>query len=445
MKMIGRTLVICKHVFAAFISFMLRMLCNLFSRREKWQTIVGRTTMELFISLGPAYVKLGQILSTRRDLVNPHIIEQLEQLQDRVPAAPFSFVSEVFQKEFGLRLDDVFSEIDPRPIGSASISSVYRGRLRNGKMVAVKIRRPRIVGEIKLDMKLLRLGAECAVSVPPLRHLPVLATLDEFRRCVERQLDFRMEAEANKRFRVAFRNEPHILIPELVEQFCSQSILTMDFIDEIAAPSVPAYECQRKALLLSLRALYYMIFVEGFIHCDMHQGNLHLLPGGRAALIDFGFISELKDFDRQVFAEFFYAVSSNKGERCAQLIIETASYLPPGLCYERFEHEISGLIDDVTRTTAGKFHVADFVLGIFDIQRRHKIVGTTASFMAIISLLVFEGLTKHLYPDLDFQREALPFILPIILSPPRRRGDAGSDNAEQNASEGVRVLGVVQL
>lgn len=445
MKTFGRAFEICRCLFLACIRLAIQLTGNFFSRKRRgWQSIVGSGLVDLFTALGPTYLKLGQILSTRRDLVSPLIIHELERLQDRLPPVPFDIVPKLFQEELGIKMEDAFSKMNERPIASASISSVFRGRLRDGRAVAVKVRRPGVERQIQLDMRLLRLVTGWLALLPPLRHVPMRTVLGEFGDCLERQLDFRKEAEANRRLRHAFASEPRILIPRLVDCLCSSSILTMDFMHEITVRSSPLRKVsQRKSLLVALRALYYMIFVEGFIHCDLHQGNLHLLRGGRIAMIDFGFVSEFKDFDRQVFAEFFYSVSENHGARCAELIVETASYVPPQLCYAEFEREICAQIDDISRTTAGKFHVADFVVRIFDTQRRHRIVGTTASFMAIVSLLVLEGVTRHIYPDLDFQREALTFILPIILSPPRR--NKATNSGSGTLSEGLRVLGVVRV
>jgi ubiquinone biosynthesis protein len=159
-----------------------------------------------------------------------------------------------------------------------------------------------------------------------------------------------------------------------------------------------------------------MIFIEGFVHCDMHHGNLHLLPSGLAALIDFGFVAELKNNDRVKFAQFFYAMATNDGVRCADITFETAFYSPPDLDYEKFEADIVQLVNSVSAKKANEFLVAKFVIGLFDIMRHYRICGTTSFTMAIISLLVFEGIAKEVYADLDFQYEARPYVLQASVS-----------------------------
>jgi len=330
----------------------------------------------------------------------------------------------LFREEFGVELEDVFYEFEASAIASASIADVYRARLHDGRVVAVKVRRPGIRNRIETDLHLLGLVVSLLSRLPPLRLIPLRPAFDEFRACLERQVDFRLEAAANRRLRSALVWEPEVVVPALVDELCSSSILTMDFVDAFLSPSELGKDTSRKALRAALRALYRIIFVEGFVHCDMHQGNLHFLTDGRAVLIDFGFMAELERADRLKFAEFFYAMAINDGIRCAEITVETAVSTPPDLAYDRFEAEVVALVDSVSGAKARDFQVAAFVVRLFEIQRRFRIVGTTAFTMAIVSLLVFEGIAKDVDADLDFQREAHPFILRASIRPyPRESFD----------------------
>jgi ubiquinone biosynthesis protein len=372
------------------------------------QRVVGRTLAETFEALGPTYIKLGQILSTRRDLLSEPATQELARLQDRLPPIPFRVVPATFRQELGAKVEEVFATLESTPIASASIASVYRGRLRDGRLVAVKVLRPGVRARVRADLHVLRLLSGLFGRLPPLRRLPVRLAVEEFSVCLERQLDFRLEAEANRRVRAMLAWEPHVSAPALVEELCSPSLLTMEFIEGLRDSRV---EGGVAALQAALRALYRMIFVEGFIHCDLHRGNLHFLPGGRAVLIDFGFMAELTRVERLKFAEFFFATATGDGARCARIIREMAIFSPPELDYDAFAAEIASLVGRVSGAKAGSFQVAGFVLQLFNAQRRHGIVGTTGFIMAIVSLLVFEGLAKEVYPELDFQRQAIPYIL----------------------------------
>ena len=165
----------------------------------------------------------------------------------------------------------------------------------------------------------------------------------------------------------------------------------------------------REAARAGLRALYRMIFVEGLIHCDLHGGNIRLLPDGRVAIVDFGLVAEMERADRLEFARFFYLVAIGDGRSCASVIIDTAMAVPVRLDRARFEAEIVSLLKTLGRT-AGNFSVSSFVIRLFDIQRRHGIIGAPQFMSAILSLFVFEGIVRHWLPDLNFQQEAQRYI-----------------------------------
>lgn len=202
--------------------------------------------------------------------------------------------------------------------------------------------------------------------------------MEELCACLERQLDFRREAAANRRLRRAMACERGVVVPGLVEELCSQSTLTMELIAGTPDPGCLPAEQARTAVRAAVRSVYRMIFVEGFVHCDLHHGNLRFLPDGRVALLEFGFMAELEDSGRLAFAKFFYAMAINDGPLCALLTVE--------------------------------FRVADFVGRLFDLQRRHGIRATSEFATIILSLLVLEGIVNEVHPDLDFQSEAQPYI-----------------------------------
>jgi ubiquinone biosynthesis protein len=377
-------------------------------RREPAARSLARTLERL----GPTYVKLGQLLATRRDLLSAETVTHLERLQDRLEPAPFA-LPRLFREELGVELGDAFASLDPEPVASASIACVYRGVLRDGTEVAVKARRPDVARRIELDLRLIRAGARIAARLPGLRGLPVLEALDEFGASLRRQVDMGLEAAANRRLRAALAQEPDVLLPALVERYCSESLLTMELLPVDGGRRDPS---RRPALLAALRALYRMIFLEGFVHSDLHGANLFLLPDGRAAMVDFGFTAELTTEVRLRFAEFFLAMAMNDGARCTRITLDTAARVPAELDRRRLEAEVSALVAQAAGAAVDDFRVADFVLGLFEIQRRHRIVGTSAFTMAIVSLLVFEGMAKEVAGDLDFGREAVPFVLRALSS-----------------------------
>ncbi|HEU0300131.1 MAG TPA: AarF/UbiB family protein [Longimicrobium sp.] len=414
----GRAAVVGWHVAAAGVRLCARLaLAGVGARRKTRDELSGRTLAELFAALGPAYVKLGQLLGTRPDLLAPEAIRQLSVLQDRLPPGPFGVVAELFRRELGVEVGEAFAELDPEPLASASVATVYRGRLRDGRAVAVKVRRPDVARRIGTDLGLLRWAARRLGRLPALRAVPVVAAMEEVCAVLERQLDFGREAAASRRLRAALACEPGVVVPGLVDELCGPSLLTMERVEGFGPHRGASGEDARAALAAAVRALYRMIFVEGCIHCDLHHGNLGFLPGGRAAIVDFGFVAEIDGQARKNFARFFYAMATNDGATCARITRNTALLVPPDLDYAAFRAEVVELVDGVARTPAGEFRVAGFVGRLFEVQRRHGLRGTDAFVMPILALLVLEGIVNEVDPGFDFQAEALPYVLHAAVRP----------------------------
>jgi ubiquinone biosynthesis protein len=379
------------------------------------QELLGLSLVELCESLGATYIKIGQLLSTRSDIIPPTVLAQLERLQDRV--APFDSrrVPGILAAQLGHPPAQVFASIEPQPISSASVASVYRATLHSDQTVAVKIRRPEIVGMVHSDLRLMRWGARLLVRLPPLRAVPMVEVIEELGQSIEQQLDFRREAENNRRFRAYFAHDPHIRIPALVEEYCTDAILVMEYmpnllrINQLHQQGIDYHT----SVVTGLKALYQMIFLDGFIHCDLHPGNMYFQAGGDVTLLDMGFVKEFSAKERLLFAKFFFGIVLNKGKECAQIIHETALSVSAAFDYQVFERAVGALIARSTGARAAEFQVASFAMQLFDIQRRCGLRASPNFVMAILALLVFEGIVKSYDADLDFQGEALPFLLRV--------------------------------
>ncbi|HEU5380347.1 MAG TPA: AarF/UbiB family protein [Ktedonobacteraceae bacterium] len=404
---------LCTHA----VRFAARLLVNrLRKSRRSWQTLLGQSLAELCTSLGATFIKFGQILSTRRDLIPQEIVMPLTRLQDCVNPFPFRLVPSIIQAQLGQPLSAIFAEFAEQPLASASIACVYRARLHDGERVAVKIRRPDIVRKVHNDLRLMRLMARGLARIPAMRLVPVVEMVDELGMCIEQQLDLRIEAHNTRHFREQFTHNHHIQIPALVEEYCSEAVLVMEFIDDlIGIEKLDWEESEYQASLITgLQALYHMIFLDGFIHCDLHPGNLYLRKGGRVVILDTGFIATLDRDERYQFGKFFLGIATNAGRNCARILYETATYKPSLFDQDGFERAVIDLIDRSAGAKAAVFQVAPFAYQIFDIQRRFGLRGSTKFTMTILSLLVFEGIAKQLYPLLDFQAEARPFLLRAV-------------------------------
>ena len=391
-----------------------RLLWSKVSRKPRpWQALLGLSIAELCDTLGATFIKIGQILSTRCDLFPSELIEPLIMLQDRIKPFAFRHVSSIILVQYGSSLKEVFAEFEEQPISSASIASVYRARLHDGSLVAVKIRRPDIKRKVRNDMRLMIFLARGLARLPQMRLVPVVEMVNELGVAIEQQVDLRIEARNNRRFRAQLAQETQVQVPALVDRYCTEAILVMEFIDHLVRIDELDWTTAeyQESLITGLRALYTMIFLDGFIHCDMHPGNFFLRRGGQVVILDTGFIAKLSDQDRRHFARFFLGIATNAGRDCARILYETASSKSDTFDREGFDLAIVDLISRFAGSKAAEFQVATFAFHIFDIQRRFGLRGSTNFTMAILSLLIFEGIAKQLYPQLDFQSEALPFIL----------------------------------
>jgi ubiquinone biosynthesis protein len=411
---------------AACTAFVRMAAAAVRGQRSRRAAIVGRTLADLLTRLGPTYVKLGQLLGGRRDLLGDEMVEALVSLRDDLPPLNPVVARRIVTREIGAPIEMVFSEFANEPSASGSIASVYRARLRDGRPVAVKVLRPDAATRIRRDLELLRRGARWLERLPRLRALPLTAAIDELGACLLRQTDFVQEAAANRHLRAGLAEMSDVLLPSLVDERCTHHILVMDFVEAFAAPAVRRGE-DVVAVRAALRALYWMIFVDGVVHCDMHEGNVRCLPGGHVALVDFGFVARLAPDTRLAFAEFFFAMAAGDGPWCADIALRLAETYPNDLDERVFTAEIATIVTAATGRSIAEFNVARFVGDLFATQRRHGVRSTPAFVMAIVSLLVLEGLAKAIDSRVDFQREAMPFIARAgIWTSGSRSGDVAS-------------------
>ncbi len=375
--------------------------------------LLGRSLAALCEALGPTFIKLGQVLSARPDLVSPLVAAPLARLQAGVAPFAAARIPGLLRDAFGRPLEEIFDEFDLAPVASASIAQVHRARLKDGRAVAVKIRRPGLERRVDSDLALLRGAAQVCSRLPGLAAVPLAELVDELGEPVRQQLDLAREAENARRFRRNFAGVDYVRFPAPVDELCTGSVLVMEFLhrlEKVSAHSLSESE-RRRAAATGLRALYKMIFTDGFVHADMHPGNVFLRPRGELVLLDLGLVAQLSAADHRAFVDFFFGLVTNNGRECARIIYETATHRAPRCDRAAFDSAMVELIDRYSALRAGEFEVTRFVYQLMATQRRFGLRGSTRFIMAILSLVVFEGICKQLDPDCDFQSEALGFLV----------------------------------
>jgi len=375
--------------------------------------LVGRELRDLLIDLGPAFVKVGQILSMRADLVPVEVTVALTTLQNQTRPFDSRKVPKLIEEAFSRSVDQLFEYFDMHPIASASIAQVHRARLWDGREVAVKIRRPGIVRQVHNDLRLLGVIAKLMSAIPATHLLPLTDFVKEIGKPILGQLDFKREADNIRKFRANFQLVEYITMPVLIEELCTSSILTTEFLDglkKVTSVNSGVYE-REIAALAGLRALYKMIFLDGFVHADMHAGNVFLRSFGEFVILDMGLVTELSNSQLRAFVEFFFGLVNNQGKVCARILHESATHCAVESNRDGFENAVVDLVSKHSRLSSKEFEITRFVFGLIEIHRRFGVRASMNFMTIVLSMVVFDGICKLLYPALDFQREARPFLI----------------------------------
>ena len=362
--------------------------------------------------LGGAFVKMGQLLSTRADLLPPEIIERLTHLRNRVPPFAARLSDEAQRTLLPQTLRAALATLDPEPIAAAGVAQVHRGRLHDGRAVAIKLRRPSVALEIACDLRIVDGLAAAAGRIPGLRMLPVRSIFGEVNDAIARQVDFTREAAAADRLRRAFACHTGIHIPAVVHEHTRPDCLVLEFVEGLTPIEHAIFDAgaRKHAARNAIIMLFEMAFLEGLVHCDMHPGNLFFRPDGRLVLLDFGFVCDLDLPTHNAYTDFFMGFANNDGRRCARVITETALARPSNFDHGAFDKAMAALIARHHARNARDFEVAQFAVELFETQRRFRISGSTAFTMTIVGFLVLEGVIKLLDPEMDFQGEARRFF-----------------------------------
>jgi ubiquinone biosynthesis protein len=288
---------------------------------------------EMLDELGPTFVKFGQLLSTRPDIVPPDIVAELRKLQDDVRPVPFEQVEQVIETDLGLSLERAFLEFDPTPIAAASIGQVHGATLPNGKRVAVKVQRPGAPRQIESDLALLYQAAKIAKErIRALDFIDARSLVDEFARSIRSELDYRSEARNADRFRHHWAGDPHVQIPHVYWSYTRARVLTLEFIEgtQLADVAFEGYtlEERRRLAYRMTEAWMTMIFKHGFFHADPHPANILVLPGDRIGLVDFGQVGKLTDDDIDKLTRLFIDAASENVDNLPKRLAELGVRYP---------------------------------------------------------------------------------------------------------------------
>jgi ubiquinone biosynthesis protein len=399
------------HLFRFFRFLFYLAPWNWVPRRREPRAVRIRKALE---DLGPIYVKFGQILSTRRDLLPDDIAEELARLQDRVPPFPGMRAKAMIEAAEGQPVGEMFLAFDETPLASASIAQVHAARLHDGTDVVVKVLRPNIRQYIRRDVSLLRTIAVMAEHYwKESRRLRPCEVIAEFEKTLYDELDLLREAANASQLRRNFRDSDMLYVPEIHWAYCRPNVMVMERISGISVTNVAAL----RASGIDLKALaergvelfFTQVFRHNFFHADMHPGNIFVSPAGRYMAVDFGIMGTLNPVDQRYLAENFLAFFRRDYRRVAELHVES-EWVPSGTRVDEFESAIRTVCEPIFEKPLKEISFGHVLLRLFQTARRFNMEIQPQLVLLQKTLLNIEGLGRQLYPDLDLWQTAKPFL-----------------------------------
>ncbi len=370
-----------------------------------------RKTLE---DLGPIYIKFGQALSTRKDILPDDIADELVKLQDKVPPFSNQLAREVIEQQLGQKISEAFAEFDSTPLASASVAQVHTAKLHSGEDVVVKVLRPHIEQRIHSDIGLLYELARLAERFwEDARRLRALEVVAEFERTLLDELDLVKEAANATKLRNNFENSDSIYIPEIYWDFTRQKVLVMERIYGIPVGEIERLKEQGANFKLlaerGVEIFFTQVFRDNFFHADMHPGNIFVELPDKYIAVDFGIVGTLSLSDQRYLAENFLAFFNRDYRRVAEMHIESG-WVPSGTRIEDFESAIRSVCDPIFDKPLKDISFGLLLLRLFQTARRFDMVVQPQLVLLQKTLLNIEGLGRQLYPDLDLWQTAKPFL-----------------------------------
>ena len=373
-----------------------------------------------FQELGPTYIKLGQILSTRPDLVPMEYIAELSKLQDRIPAFPFEQVRNVISSEFGMPPEDLFDTLEEEPFASASIGQVHRAVLKDGESVAVKFQRPGIQKIIEVDLEImLHLATLAEHHIEELSfHRPV-KIVEEFAKTLEKEIDYKNEATNMERVARHFLDDPHVYIPKVYRETTTTRVLSTEFVEGIKISDIEKLEAaglDRKILTARGADLVLkQIFVYGFFHADPHPGNIFVLPDNVICLLDFGMTGIVDRQTREDFVDLLDSIVHQNEIRASQALLKLTDweYEPDR---RRFEREVADFMGRHLYKPLKDIELGRLLQELLELATALRLRIPPDIFLMMKAFSTVEGVGHLLDPSFDMIAQATPFITEVKLA-----------------------------
>ncbi|MFP4644031.1 MAG: ABC1 kinase family protein [Spirochaetales bacterium] len=418
-----------------------RFVRKLISGRET-EVPIGASRWQLirmaFEELGPTFIKFGQLLSNRSDMLPAEFLRELEQLQDHVPAFDVEDVRRTISRDLpAANAEEVLHTLEPVPVASASIAQVHRARLRDGTRVAIKVQRPGLRELVEVDLDILKgLARLVETYLRDWRIFNPTGFVDEFRERLNEELDFTQEGRSIRRFGSIFRRNPAVRVPTVYTDHSSKRVLTMEYISGTRMSEVlkdRSGHFDRK--LLARRAGELMldqVYLHGFFHGDPHPGNLMVLPGNVICFLDFGMMGSLRPREREALTESALGLVDRDPKRVTEALLALTEEVGP-VNRQRLEDEVFDLIDQYADASLAELDMGDLFQELVTIALAHNLRMHTRMLVMVKATVIMEGIGYGLDPDFQLMSLLEKFAGRIIrqrLHPKRLAKDAGASSLD---------------
>jgi ubiquinone biosynthesis protein len=366
--------------------------------------------------LGPTFVKLGQVLSTRPDLVPPEFALEFSQLQQGVEPFAFKDVRATIEEELGQPPEEIFEQLEEKPLAAASIGQVHRARLRTGEDVVVKVQRPDIESTIEVDLEiLLHLATLGEKHSEDLAQFKPSKIVQEFHRVIDRELDYRIEARHLERFAREFESDETVYVPKVMHNLTNRRVLTMEYVKVIAADDPEALRAAGLAPRVianrGANATLKQILDHGFFHADPHPGNVFALPGNVVCFLDFGMMGRLDRTGRERFADLVYAVAQRDARGAMRALLHVTTHDPEDEPDPReIEADVAQFIDINVPETLGHLDFSRLIVELMGLIRHHRLTIPADLVMMMKAAGTAERLVRKLDPELNMIEVARPYV-----------------------------------
>jgi ubiquinone biosynthesis protein len=396
----------------------LRIVARVLGWPFKWLGYRGDPSLppatRALTALGPAYIKFGQVLSTRPDVVGDELAMQLRVLQDKLPPFPTEKAKAMIEAELEVPVDQLFSEFS-EPVAAASIAQVHKARLASdGKLVAVKVLRPKIEKAFRKDVDAFYLAARIIeILAPATRRLRPTDVIAHFEGVVMGELDLRLETSAAAEFAALTARDEGFSVPQVEWFLCSRRVMTLDWVEGIALGEVAAIDAaghDRAALGERVLTLFLSHALrDGYFHADMHQGNLKVAPNGDIVALDFGIMGRIDEYTRRVYAEILFGFIRKDYRRVAEVHFE-AGYVPPDRDIDEFARALRSVGEPIFGMDATRISMGRLLNYLFEVTERFGMETRTELILLQRTMVVVEGVARTLNPHINIWKVAHPIV-----------------------------------